>query len=261
MINNFFIQQSQQSVSNCNNEIPQINTTPTITSTLTKFKTTPTDVEDLLQQLDTSKSNGSDGIPTRLLKEAASELPPYLSALFNLSFETGQTPQEWRDAPVTPIHKKGTKSSPTNYRPISLLPVVSKVQEQVVYNRLYSHIQQHLPTHQSGFRQRDGTAELQLARINREISAQRDSGHHVSACFFHLSKAFDRVWHPGLLQKLFHYGVEAEAHILADRVPLGALPTGPGGWDSFPLARGSGWHSPRISSWTSAFADIHHRLT
>ena len=214
MLNNFFIQQSQQSVSNnyCNNEIPRINTTPTITSTLTNFKTTPTDVEDLLQQLDTSKSNGSDGIPTRLLKEAASELAPSLSALFNLSFETGQTPQEWRDATVTPIHKKGTKSSPTNYRPISLLPVVSKVQERVVYNRLYSHIQQHLPTHQSGFRQCDGT-ELQLARINHEISAHRDSGHHVSACFFDLSKAFDRVWHPGLLKKLFHYGVEAEAHI------------------------------------------------
>ena len=212
MLNNFFIQQSQQSVSNCNNEIPRINTTPTITSTLTNFKTTPTDVEDLLQQLDTSKSNGSDGIPTRLLKEAASELAPSLSALFNLSFETGQTPQEWRDATVTPIHKKGTKSSPTNYRPISLLPVVSKVQERVVYNRLYSHIQQHLPTHQSGFRQCDGT-ELQLARINHEISAHRDSGHHVSACFFDLSKAFDRVWHPGLLKKLSHYGVEAEAHI------------------------------------------------
>ena len=212
MLNNFFIQQSQQSVSNCNNEIPRINTTPTITSTLTNFKTTPTDMEDLLQQLDTSKSNGSDGIPTRLLKEAASELAPSVSALFNFSFETGQTPQEWRDATVTPIHKKGTKSSPTNYRPISLLPVVSKVQERVVYNRLYSHIQQHLPTHQSGFRQCDGT-ELQLARINHEISAHRDSGHHVSACFFDLSKAFDRVWHPGLLKKLSHYGVEAEAHI------------------------------------------------
>ena len=169
-------------------------------------------MEDLLQQLDTSKSNGTDDIPTQLQKEAASELAPSLSALFNLSFETGQTPQEWRDATVTPIHKQGTTSFPTNYRPISLLLVVSKVQERVVYNRLYSHFQQHLPTHQSGFRQRDCT-ELQFARFNHEISIHRDSGHHVLVCFFDLGKAFDRVWHPGLLKKLFHYGVEAEAHI------------------------------------------------
>ena len=141
--------------------------------------------------------------------------------------------------------KKGTKSSPTNYRPISLLPVVSKVQERVVYNRLYSHIQQHLPTHQSGLRQRDGT-ELQLARINHEISAHLDSGHHVSACFFDLSKVFDRIWHPGLLKKLFHYGVEAEAHIwLTGYLSgfangsrwMGQFPPGSGFRLAFPKAR------------------------
>ena len=88
---------------------------------------------------------------------------------------------------------------------------MSKVQEGIVYNKLYSRIKHHLPTCQSGFRQHDGT-KLQLARLVHQISANRDAGQHVSACFFDLSKAFDRVWHSGLLRKLEHYGVESCAH-------------------------------------------------
>ncbi|MEM7476822.1 MAG: hypothetical protein AAF483_17705, partial [Planctomycetota bacterium] len=69
-----------------------------------------------------------DGIPTQLLKEAATELAPSLAKLLNKSFQTGTTPQEWRDATITPIYKqKGKKSDPSNYRPISLLPIISKV--------------------------------------------------------------------------------------------------------------------------------------
>ena len=107
---------------------------------------------------------------------------------------------------VSPIHKKGAKPSPTNYRPISLLSTTSKIKEKIAYSRLYKHILPYLLPHQSGFRQHDGT-ELQMARLVHQISAARDSGQSVLACFFDLSKAFDRVWHKGLLAKLLHYGV------------------------------------------------------
>ena len=183
---------------------------PDITSTLHTRTTSPAEVESLLKQLNTKKSPGHDGIPTRLLKEAAAELAPSLAVLYNLSFQTGDIPQDWKDATASPIHKKGAKTSPTNYRPISLLSITSKIQEKIVYSRLYKHILPYLPPHQSGFRQHDGT-ELQLARLVHQISAARDSGQSVLTCFFDLSKAFDRVWHKGLLAKLLHYGVRDRA--------------------------------------------------
>ena len=112
---------------------------------------------------------------------------------------------------MSPLYKqKGSKSSPTNYRPISLLSVVSKVQERVVHGQLYSHTAEHLPVGQSGYRPGDGT-ELQLARLVHEISEVRDNGNIVMSCFFDLSKAFDRVWHRGPLKKLKHFGVCEDA--------------------------------------------------
>ena len=210
MLNRFFIQQSEHSVADSPPTTPPIRTTPDITSTLHTITTSPAEVESLLKQLNTKKSPGHDGIPTRLLKEAAAELAPSLAVLYNLSFQTGDIPQDWKDATVSPIHKKGAKTSPTNYRPISLLSITSKIQEKIVYSRLYKHILPYLPPHQSGFRKHDGT-ELQLARLVHQISAARDSGQSVLACFFDLSKAFDRVWHKGLLAKLLHYGVRDRA--------------------------------------------------
>lgn len=207
--NKFFISQSLQSVSDGSEPMPPVNI-PQVYDTLETFTTTPEEVQKLLRCLDTSKSAGYDGLPTRILKEAAKELAPSLTTLFNVSFSRGDIPRDWRDATVSPIHKKGKKSEVGNYRPISLLSVVSKVQERIVHTRLFKHIEPHLPANQSGFRPGDGT-EQQLARIIHSISSNRDSGHNVLACFFDLSKAFDRVWHEGLLHKLQYLNVTGTA--------------------------------------------------
>ena len=111
LLKKFVIQQSQQSITDSPTTTPPIHTTPVITSTLSNITTSPAEVESLLKQLDTNKSPGHDGIPTRLLKEAAAELAPSLATLYNLSFQRGDIPQDWKDATVSPIYKKGAKTS------------------------------------------------------------------------------------------------------------------------------------------------------
>lgn len=208
--NEFFVSENQKSVGSSDEPVPAIKVPRVDETLLTHITTTPNEVERLLKSLDHTKSAGEDNIPTRLLKLVAAEIAPSLSQLINISFDRADQPQDWRDATVTPIHKKGPKNVPTNYRPISLLSVTSKVQERIVHDRLYKHIEPHLPVDQSGFRKADGT-ELQLLRLVHEISAHRDNGQAAAVCFFDLSKAFDRVWHRGLLLKLEHFGVHGAA--------------------------------------------------
>ena len=208
-LNDFFVDQSRQSVLNAPAVVPEIQISTLPGPNLSNISTTPAEVESLLHKLDIRKSPGRDGLSTRVFKEGAAELAPSLAALFNASFTEGILPQDWKDATITPLYKKGSPSSPGNYRPISLLSVVSKVCERIVHTRLYKHLSPYFPPDQSGFRQEDGT-ELQLARLVHEISAKRDGGQHVLACFFDLSKAFDRVWHQGVLAKLHHCGVSGK---------------------------------------------------
>ena len=93
-----------------------------------------------LSELDTTKACGPDKIPARLLKECSEQIAPSLCSLFNHSLSIGQIPREWKSADVTPIHKKDSKEDAKNYRPVSLLPIVSKVLERCVGNRFYDHL-------------------------------------------------------------------------------------------------------------------------
>ena len=133
-----------------------------------------------------------------------------MALLFNRSFGEGVVPSEWKEAIVTPVFKKGSKSNPSNYRPISLLPILSKVQERLVFNKLYPFLSDLLSEHQSGFRKGDGT-HMQLIRLVQSWSSALDASQYVTTVFFDLKKAFDRVWHRGLLAKLAAVGVSGDA--------------------------------------------------
>ena len=119
-------------------------------------------------------------------------------------------PSGWKLAYVTPVFKKGNPSLLTNYRPIALLSAVGKVCERLVYNKLYRFVTPVLSENQSGFRKKDGTA-FQLTRLMQEWSHLLDDSHYIGVLFFDLRKAFDKVWHRGLLAKLKACGVTGAA--------------------------------------------------
>ena len=202
-LNAFFVCQSEQSAAP--GPVPPILTAPSVVK-LCDIQITVNEVEHLLSTLDLKKAAGDDGVPTRLLRLTAKSIAPHIHHLFNLSLKHGQLPQEWKQATVTPVYKKGNRSLASNYRPISLLSILSKVLERIIFKRLYKQVNPLLPTCQSGFRKGDGTVH-QLTRIVHTLAEALDNRKAVVSCYFDLSKAFDRVWHEGLLAKLAHIGI------------------------------------------------------
>ena len=113
---------------------PNMDTTapdPIAASTLSDIRFSPKIVHKLLTELDESKGPGIDNIHGLVLKNCADSLGDPLARLFQRSFDTGTLPSEWKCAKITPIHKKGSRSDPNNYRPVALLPLVSKVMEKI----------------------------------------------------------------------------------------------------------------------------------
>ena len=168
--------------------------------------TSPSEVYDILVALPKKKAPGCDGITTDLLRLCAPGIAESLAILFNRSFSDGAFPSAWKLALVTPVFKKGNAAYPNNYRPISLLSAVGKVCEKIVHKKLYRFAAPLLSNHQSGFRKKDGSA-LQLTRLVQEWSEALDNSEYVGVIFFDLKKAFDKVWHTGLLIKLEAAGV------------------------------------------------------
>ena len=176
------------------------------------FSTSPSEVFDTLIKLKTGKAPGKDTITPELLSKCASGIVDSLAVLFNRSFAECAIPAEWREALVVPIFKSGLRSAPTNYRPIALLSVVSKVLEKIV-NRRSRHsmfLQPILSSTQSGIRKRDST-EFQLARLVQQWSNAMDKSQFVGVIFLDIKKAFDWVYLPGLLHKLESAGVRGSA--------------------------------------------------
>ena len=162
----------------------------------------------ILNKLDVHKAEGADCIPTVVLKKCAFELALPLTKLFAHSFRKGRVLASWKFAIVQPIQKPGDSRSPSNYRPISLLPVMGKVMERVVNQSIVSFLRHHnlLSDRQYGFLTERSTADL-LTVLFQTWSDILDSGSEVRAISLDISKAFDKVWHDGLLAKLQSYGI------------------------------------------------------
>ena len=164
---------------------------------LEEVRVTEPEVLKILNRLDTSKSPGPDKIPAKLLKTCALIIASPLTKLFNKSLQSGNFPSSWKKANVTPIFKqKGSNSDPTNYRPISLLPNISKILEKIVFNKIYQHITEHklLTEKQSGYRSNHST-DIQLLYLTHQLYSTLNKEENFTAVFLDISKYFDKIWH------------------------------------------------------------------
>ena len=166
------------------------------------------DVYKILSNLDTSKATGPDEIGNRILKEIASPISRPLCRLFNKCLSAGTFPDIWKTARVTVLHKKGDMDKCENYRPISILCCISKVFEKLIYNHVYCYLDRYniLTDRQSGFRPNDSTVK-QLVSICHRIYSCLDDGDEILSIFLDFRKAFDKVWHRGLIWKLEQIGI------------------------------------------------------
>ena len=163
------------------------------------------EVLSALRALDPDKTLGPDGIPSRILKETAQQIAPSITLLFNKSMNSGVVPDEWKLANVVSVYKRGEKEDVQNYRPISLLCIVSKLLERCVLKHIWEHLCVILNECQHGFVP-GKSCTSQLIGVLDKIGRLLDRGEQIDVIYLDMSKAFDRVNHKIFIEKLRHLG-------------------------------------------------------
>jgi hypothetical protein len=163
----------------------------------------PIEINNLLQGLNTCKATGLDNISARFLKDGAPILAIPICHIFNLSIAQSIFPDKFKNAKIIPLFKKGDKFSEGNYRPISILPVMSKIFERIVHNQIYHYCDRNkiIFQNQSGFRQGFST-ETALLYLSDNVRNNLDKQNFTGMLMIDLQKAFDTVNHKILILKL-----------------------------------------------------------
>jgi Reverse transcriptase (RNA-dependent DNA polymerase) len=165
------------------------------------------EIERAVGRLQRYKSPGSDGLPNELLREGGNPVLNMLVSLFRIIWKAELVPTAWRQGVITSLYKAGDRTDCSNYRPITLLPVVDKLFTSILAKRLETAVPLH--DHQSAFRPKRGTMDP-IFVLTSTVLHRKLAGLRTHAFFLDLKKAYDLVWHAGLFYKLHHKGVKAK---------------------------------------------------
>ena len=214
-LNKFFATTGSRICEEINNEKPSTNLDLSklevgrpIKSKLDEIKeTTEENITKLINKIDGNKATGIDGIPIKLIKLAVHILAKPIEMITNKIIATRTFPQEFKTAIVTPAFKKGDPNQADNYRPLSILPNISKLTEYVIKNQIYNYMEENdlLSVTQHAFREGYSTTTC-LLKLTEDIRKEMDKGKATGILAIDLSKAFDSIDHKILIQKLEKYG-------------------------------------------------------
>ena len=164
-----------------------------------------------MKALDTKNSTGGDGLHPLILSECASSFSKALSLIFNKSFKEGVIPKDWKEANICPLFKKGSKTDPANYRPLSLTVIPCKVQEKIIRKRMIQHLVDNgtISINQHGF-VNSKSCLTNLLETHDIITEALNRGFSIDLALLDFSKAFDLVVHVGLLLKTKSLGFDKD---------------------------------------------------
>ena len=185
----------------------------TLEHSLQNIEISTEDVLKVLNEMKTNKSPGPDEIYPRILKETKFEIVNALKSLFNLSLQQGLVPADWKAANVTPIFKKGDRTSPGNYRPISLTSVVGKMLESILRDKLVQYLERHslIKDTQHGFRNKRSCLSNLLTFYN-DLFFAHDTTRSLDIVYLDFQKAFDKVPHSKLMFKVKELGISGNVY-------------------------------------------------
>ena len=152
---------------------------------LSTVKFVNTDILKIIQNLNSNKTRGHDKISIRVLKIRGNLMCRSLELIFNDCLANGIFPSDWKKGNIVPVHKKNDKQRLNNYRPISLLPICSKIFERIIFNEIFRFFIKNdlISQHQSGFKPGDSCIN-QLLSITHEIYQSFDEGFDVCSVYF-----------------------------------------------------------------------------
>ena len=170
----------------------------------------PGQVWEIIKKLPNRRAPGSDGVPNNALKHCGRKFITHLCHIFNCCTRLNHFPSAWKHAEVVMIPKPGKDVlNPINHRPISLLNTMAKVFERLLLFKLQVHTLHHIRPEQFGFRPKHSTT-IQLVKVVDEISNALNRRFKTAAALLDVEKAFDKVWHDGLISKLISFGIPSQ---------------------------------------------------